>query len=406
MKELKCIKYSALSPKWQGVHQKTALKYFLAIVMALMFMTSCGKNEASMSATDAKLNLSGQLHVDYATVGDKRQVKLSDIIDKLDVVKMDNSADALFKRDWVYLSDNYIVAKDGSRDMRPAKIFDKKGRYIAPIGGIGRGPGEYTSVYDILIDENMGAIYLTQFSSRVINQYDLNGKFIKEIELGATLNKPRLFNNGDSTISVVNLSFNDRKNAFVAATFNPFTNEKTILTCQELGTNFENEEGAGVGFNNEVFSYRNCIGNTFNFSYNDNHLLKYDPSNNSISSVLDFSLPENMRQDHWCVYNELPNSILVHIVGPNGKTIEISKNDGSAAEVEYVNDLLGGFETGMLFQDGYYFKMYEPRNLKDGISEFIKSNDVDDDTNATLMQLINSVDDDDNNILLIGKLKP
>lgn len=381
------------------------IKIAIIVTGLLALMVGCGhKNEVSPDTSSIILDDSNLIQVNYDDVKEKQKINLSDIVESLDVVKMDNSQDALFTRQWIHLSDNFIAVNDGSKDKRPAKLFDKNGRFIGSIGGIGRGPGEYTDVYNILIDEETNSVYLTEMASNVIHQYDLSGKFIKDIKVGARLNKARLFNNGDSTISIVNLCFNDAKDGILAATVNPFTEEKSLLVCPELGTNFEGADGAGIGFENDIFSYRNTSANTFEYTYL-NKLLKYDPTSGSVSSVLEFTLPKNMREDHWLVFNELPDDILVHVVGPKGKTVKVSKHDGSAVEIEMINDFCGGMDTGMSFQDGYYFHIYEPRYLKEKVSEFIKTNDVDAKSKDSLLQMINSVEEDDNNIILLGKLK-
>lgn len=381
------------------------IKIWSIVFALLIIMFSCGhNNKLDFESSSITIDDSNQIQVGYDEVKKKEKINLSDIVESLEVVKMDNSQDALFTKQWIYFSDNFIAVSDGSQDKRPAKLFDRNGRFIGTIGGIGRGPGEYTSVYNILIDENTNSIYVTEISSNVVHQYDLNGKFIKDIKLDARLNKGRLFNNCDSTISIVNLCFNDRKDGILAATVNPFTEEKSLFICPELGTSFEGANGAGIGFDNEVFSYRNTSDNTFEYSYL-NKLLRYDPTSGNVSSILEFTLPENMREDHWLVFNELPNDILVHIVGTKGKTIKVSKQDGSAVEVEMVNDFLGGMDTGMSFQDGYYFLIYEPRYLMDKVSEFIKINDVDAKSKEYLLQLINSMKEDDNNIVFLGKLR-
>lgn len=380
---------------------------YITIVVFILILNviSCGnRKDSNLTTTTIELDNSNTININFDDINSSEDVKLSDIIEDLEIIKLDNSTDALFKSDWAFFSDKYIVVRDGARDKRPAKIFDKNGRYIAPVGNIGRGPGEYLDVFDILVDETSNFIYLTQMSSRVVNQYDMRGNLIKEIKLGTSLNKPRLYANANGTISIVNLCFNDQHNSFIAATVNPSTDEQIFLACPELGTNFVNKKGAGVGFDNEIFSYRNSMNNTFKFSYNDN-LFKYDPANNRISAILEFTLPENLKENHWCVYNDFPEFILVHVIGPKGRTIKVSKMDGTAVEIKLVNDFMGGIDTGMSFQDGYYFKIYEPRSLKEIISKFIKTKEIDKKTEESLLHLINTINNDDNNILLIGKLK-
>ena len=61
-------------------------------------------------------------------------------------------------------------------------IFDRTGKFIRKIGGIGQGPGEYTRVYDFTIDPENKVIFLN--CDLVVNKYKIDGTFLGAIKTG------------------------------------------------------------------------------------------------------------------------------------------------------------------------------------------------------------------------------
>lgn len=60
-------------------------------------------------------------------------------------------------------------------------VFDDTGKFVQKIGAFGRGPGEYTRVFDFTIDTDNRIIYL--LCNLVINKYRMDGTFIGAINL-------------------------------------------------------------------------------------------------------------------------------------------------------------------------------------------------------------------------------
>jgi hypothetical protein len=68
--------------------------------------------------------------------------------------------------------------------------FSKRdGKFVSKIGGIGRGPGEYLSVNNIVIDEQERMILAPDLSQSRVNKYDFAGKFISSQEMGVNTNQ-------------------------------------------------------------------------------------------------------------------------------------------------------------------------------------------------------------------------
>lgn len=121
---------------------------------------------------------------------DSLQVPLSYLTEELQIVKLAGEDAALVGKGAVYVSDNYILIK-GSANM-PCKLFYKDGKFVGNVGAIGQGPGEYTMVYDIQIDEAGQRIYLLSWDADQILAYNLEGNYVRSIPLNKKYEKLRV----------------------------------------------------------------------------------------------------------------------------------------------------------------------------------------------------------------------
>lgn len=336
-------------------------------------------------------------------IGKEREVKLSELVEGFRIVRLDNRDEAIFKWNWIFFSENYFCVKQYEGE---AKLFDINGKFIANVGKKGQGPGEYSTVYDILINEDEGAIYISPFSGDELMKYDLNGEFIEKIDLGARLNKPRLSKTSKSTLSLVQLCFKDRGDLFTAANIDINSPDSIEhIYSDALAMNMKNREGASVGFNAEIWSYRN--NNSQDFSFMMTHsdtIYHYNSRENRIKPDFTINLKESREKESFLILNELPNHYLAFVVGED-RDILVDKRTKKAYECSIVNDFLEDMNTSVCFQDGYYFACYEPAQLKEKIQEHIKSGDCDKSQIAKLEELKGSLKENDNNILFIAKLK-
>lgn len=69
---------------------------------------------------------------------------LSDIVDSLEIIKLDNRDEALIGSYALLVGNRYI----GARYVRqPYKLFTRQGQFVCDVGTVGQGPGEYTTRY-------------------------------------------------------------------------------------------------------------------------------------------------------------------------------------------------------------------------------------------------------------------
>ena len=69
------------------------------------------------------------------------------------------------------------------------------------------------------------------------------------------------------------------------------------------------------------------------------------------------------------------------------------------------NDFVGGLPISTQTSNGYIWAMYEPLQLMERIEKRLEESDCTDADKKVLKELYDSLDENDNNIMFIGKLK-
>ncbi len=372
--------------------------YIISISLLLYSCSSSVQNVTTVKLDDAQIVV-----LDEAKVTEKKTVKLSDLVEDFQVVRFDNKDEAFFKAFWMYFSDNYICIRQSGN---PIKLFDKSGRYLGNVGNIGQGPGEYNHIYDILLDEKGQSIYVTPIVSDNVLHYDLTGKYIDKLRFGEKINKGRIFLSPDaSTLSLVHLCFRDAGDKFTGANVqlqNP--DSVQYVYVEEIASNMKNQEGIRVGFNDEIWSYRNSADFPFMMTHTDT-LYHYNSQTNKIQAAFTMSMDPDKKGDSFFIFNEWPHHYFVTIVGEGGRNILVSKERPVGYEVEFVNDFMGNLEFYPQTQDGYFFQNWEPAELREALEEALASGNCPDDQKEKLKAFMQTLHDNDNNLLFIGKLK-
>lgn len=375
------------------------LSYLIIAVAAVM--TGCSSGAKSGGEADVS-DFDFVLLDESKSVGE-RTIALSELIDDYRVVKFENSDSALFHSWKTVVSPDYILIIQGSQ--RPVKLFDHEGRYITNVGRTGQGPGEYMGVYDAAIDEKRGAIYLSQYNNGAVLEYNLKGEFVKAHDV-KKLFKPTLYINGNSSVSVASLSFQDLDNPISAATFSPGDTSFVSVAYPPLYSSFRNNEGYIIAMDNEIWAYKNTPNNAFMATNNDT-LYAYDAAANAIMPRAYLKMSSEKQPGNWFQGNELPGAIAIQVVGDGQRLMWYDKKNGELSSVILVNDYLGNstFNTNSL-RCGYFVQIWEPGMLIDRIEErWLKENEMTDEQRKALEELRDSLDPEANDVLLIGKLK-
>lgn len=131
--------------------------------VAMFNLISC-KSES----TDEKI-----ITVNLSEVNKKRVVNLSDWVLEPEFIALDSSCeDAYTEGGYCCLSDNYI-GKYGSSQVY--KLYDRKtGKFLRNIGKVGKNDGEYSNVYNSVIDEQNSRVYILSWNAKELLCHDLN----------------------------------------------------------------------------------------------------------------------------------------------------------------------------------------------------------------------------------------
>ena len=137
---------------------------WIIIASVTMFNLISCKSES----TDEKI-----ITVNLSEVNKKRVVNLSDWVLEPEFIALDSSSeDAYTEGGYCCLSDNYIGMYGSSQIY---KLYDRKtGKFLRNIGKVGKNEGEYSNVYNSVIDEQNSRVYILSWNAKELLCHDLN----------------------------------------------------------------------------------------------------------------------------------------------------------------------------------------------------------------------------------------
>lgn len=105
-------------------------------------------------------------------------IPLSTLGNKLEYVALETDTACLIQSiSNAFLTDSLIFVSDYDRLLK----FDNKGNFLKQIGKKGRGPAEYPSLGNFLIDEDNREIFV--LSSRIVLVFDFEGNFKRDFKI-------------------------------------------------------------------------------------------------------------------------------------------------------------------------------------------------------------------------------
>lgn len=120
--------------------------------------------------------------VNLSDVNKKRVVNLSDWVSVPEFIALDSSCEGAYTEgQFCCVSDNHIGIYGSSQVY---KLYDRKtGKYLRDIGKVGKNSGEYSNVYNSLIDEHNSRVYILPWNAKELLCYDLNTGELMEARL-------------------------------------------------------------------------------------------------------------------------------------------------------------------------------------------------------------------------------
>lgn len=390
------------------------------LLLTICLFTACSGNEGAgkkslddcpVVATMEKVGNDQVTTLHLERLKDTLDLPVSLLLEDFHLIPLDNRDEALIKSVTATAYGNYIVT--GGSSSEPCRLFDRTGKFVCQIGANGQGPGEYWAVYDNFIDETNGRIYLMPWNAKSLLVYDMKGKYLSSIPL-PTLVPKGVFtvDAGKKRLTVGLLPFNNIEGA-------------AVVWQQDFEGNVLHRVDAAPyaiegDYNNEVSNPRNN-GGTFDFSIfrwapAADTLYHFIAEANRLAPIFTLQQPEEPIQHD---YMELPGHYLVDI--PTGYTQEqygtsvsarscvmVDKKTLKGAYVRIINDYTGNVAESAIFffRNGYFAYTIDPGNLMDQIEAALSHPDrFDEKRLANLKRLQESVSENDNNYLFIGKIK-
>ncbi len=376
----------------------------IIVLSSLFFLTNCNTNKSNDGTVTIKKTSDGNIITvaNFQKIKDTITLNLSDFVKDFKIVRFENSDKAIFKLSGFPLITNKYIGIRQSR--RPFLLFNHDGKLLCEVGGFGGGPGEYLSLYDEAVNEKLGKVYLAPFAnSPKILEYNIDGTFVRDIIVKSKLNKPKIKVTDNGDVNVIHMPFDIDKDKFIALQY-----DKDAVLKQEVKdvkrflVPARNQDGQFIGFNNEIFSYRNTANFDFMITNNDT-LFHYIPEKNKIypKFTIDFGGIENVP---FHIYNEIPGCYLAYVY--NKGIIMIDTKQHTAKYIKIINDFLGHLEAPKFnFNKGWFFQMFEPMLLIDVIKKRLEKSDCSSKNRKQLEELLNSLNANDNNVMFIAKLK-
>lgn len=373
--------------------------------MTAMLLFACGSGDDAVKVIEQNGH---ELYVcDYFKVKDTPvTLKLSDMVEPLEIIKLENDTNAMIGYSNVYLSENYMLLRPDWKS--PVKLFDRQGKYLNDIGTIGRGPGEYTTVYDMQIDEKRGMVYFLPWTNNVLYCYDLKGDFKSAVPLAGRLPKGK-FKVQDNLLTVVALPF-DR-------------GVKWAAFCQDFDTGrlLDSVAAGPYAVNSDYSNELNgdWDNNSFYFFVwkgKQDSLYHYEPGKNSLTPcfTVDYGgIEEIPIHDYretgdyfWFTTSTIVQTGKNTYTNKTEKSILVDKKNRTATSSYNVeNDYLGIYTSLWSFSNGYYAENISPVKLKEKLEKASKRKDLTPEVEQRIDDLLADIDEEGNNYVIIGKMK-
>jgi len=353
--------------------------------------------------------------IDLQNINQNKLVNLSEMLYDINIVRLETSKDLMLSENAYFLvNERYIVAIDQEKILQ----FSGEGEFIRELARAGRGPDDFirAEVYDI--DDKNDILYMNhRGDSKHIIAYNLkNGERIKKFPSGIDNLLYQMIVVDDSTL-VITARMNREYNLFYLSTSGELIN----------GIAPPKEEGIGL-----MTTIAKVSNNYFYMPKEYDTLYVFE--NLDIEPYCFFDVEDRFTIDN----NETGNFIFLPVIAPryilvnkvhakiqvndDGETFTmwgdestlfwIDRGDFSVSKIKgFHNDYFGIDEAfdpweDYLFVSGdFAYIKYASFELKQSIEEALDSENLDHDVKQRISSLNEIIDENDNPILVIGKLK-
>ena len=360
------------------------------------------------------------ISITYDSGRELEELPLSELVESLEVVQLENGEDALVAPRPVNVTENYIGVYPLSQEAY--RLFSKEGKYIGKVGDCGQGPGEYTNVYQGWISEKFGLIYLVPNNANKIMAYDLKGNYLEKRSIPLPYLVPKMnfaIDEAKKVVMVFCLSFSDEPRPnFWRQDFQGHVLDSIRSSRFSVYPDYSNE----IHLSHDEENIYAVHYSQF-WKQRQDSLFYYDKNSNSLIPKFSVYDPNLGKEKRLFVYKDLPryywievdnidfnNGYNVHTDVANMHYILVDKKSGKEKYCRIVNDYLGELEVNRLFaflhiSDGYLTMIYEPGDLLDQLKARKQESDVTEEDLKEIDRMIARLSENDNCIVMYGKLK-
>lgn len=149
------------------------------ILAALLLLCNC---QSGVQNEDEEFELSFPVIIDMEEIVNQpiTELNLSMVADSLEYIPLETLSESLIDRVYnVVLAEEFIFL----HTIRNILKFSRDGKFISQISSQGRGPGEYTIVRNISIDNYNESIFIFPNDVREVLNYTFNNKYLGKIPL-------------------------------------------------------------------------------------------------------------------------------------------------------------------------------------------------------------------------------
>lgn len=158
-------------------------KSVIFLLSIFMTLVSCGRQEnTKKESCKVVTEVIPPYNIDLEkSLDNVKPFPLSIVVKELEYIPLETKPVCLLDRiDKLELTDSNIFISDFDRLLQ----FDRGGKFIRQIGKNGRGPGEYIHISDFCVDRPNKKIYVIAWSSKMVLEFDTDGKFIRSFDAG------------------------------------------------------------------------------------------------------------------------------------------------------------------------------------------------------------------------------
>lgn len=343
---------------------------------------------------------------------------LSELVEDFKLLKLDNSSKELMisATNNFAISENYIssCAPEG-----PARIFDKEGRFIRQIGNVGGGPEEYSPyASSVHIDEKHQKVYITGVNvpQRILLVYSLaDGSLLKKIPLPTRTMLEAVYVDDDQTIHLAHDPIRDFTE-YMAWSLNEDGELLSFIPAKTYWSEDYYQPEQGNWYLGMTYLYP-CQGEMTLFHEKfftvQDSLYHYRPGRERLVPCFTVRFPDS-ESIPWHDYEEYAHYyILTVYTGAAGSALPtermiIDKKTLKGANIDLVVDEWGGLSlkgAGYHLSNGYFYYNISPDELQKRVRQTLQKPGLTEQHREKLVRILEEMTPDDNNYVMVGKLK-